>query len=55
MRVTNLDNGRSITVRINDRGPFAGGRIVDLSWGAARALDMLRRGVARVRLEVLQD
>ena len=55
VRVTNLDNGRSITVRINDRGPFAGGRIVDLSWGAARALDMLRRGVARVRLEVLQD
>ncbi|HMC34495.1 MAG TPA: septal ring lytic transglycosylase RlpA family protein [Myxococcales bacterium] len=55
VRVTNLDNGRSITVRINDRGPFASGRIVDLSWEAARVLDMLRRGVARVRLEVLQD
>ena len=55
VRVTNLANGRSVTVRINDRGPFAGGRLVDLSWEAARELDMLRSGVARVRLEVLPD
>jgi rare lipoprotein A len=55
LRVTNLENGRSITVRVNDRGPFASGRIVDLSWEAARALDMLRSGVAHVRLEVLGD
>jgi rare lipoprotein A len=55
VRVTNLANGRSVTVRINDRGPFAGGRLVDLSWEAARELDMLRSGVARVRLEVLAD
>jgi rare lipoprotein A len=55
VRVTNLANGRSVTVRINDRGPFAGGRLVDLSWEAARELDMLGSGVARVRLEVLPD
>jgi len=55
VRVTNLANGRSVTVRINDRGPFAGGRLVDLSWEAARKLDMLRSGLARVRLEVLPD
>jgi rare lipoprotein A len=55
VRVTNLANGRSVTVRINDRGPYAGGRVVDLSWEAARELDMLRSGVARVRLEVLPD
>jgi rare lipoprotein A len=53
IRVTNLENGRSVTVRVNDRGPFAGGRIVDLSWQAARELDMVDSGVARVRLEVL--
>jgi len=55
VRVTNLDNGRSVTVRINDRGPFSAGRIVDLSWAAARELDMLRSGVARVRVQVLAD
>ncbi len=55
VRVTNLENGRSVTVRINDRGPFAGGRIVDLSWEAARELGMLRAGVARVRVEVVPD
>jgi peptidoglycan lytic transglycosylase len=53
LRVTNLDNGRSVTVRINDRGPFAQGRILDLSFAAARELGMLRSGVARVRIEVL--
>ena len=50
LRVENLENGRSVRVRVNDRGPFVGGRIVDLSKAGARALDMLQRGVARVRL-----
>lgn len=51
VRVTNLDNGRSVTVRVNDRGPFVKGRIIDLSVAAAKRLDMLRAGVARVRVE----
>jgi len=53
--VTNLDNGRTATVRINDRGPFVGDRIIDLSYAAARVLDMIGPGTARVRLEVLRD
>jgi len=54
VRVTNLDNGRSVVVRINDRGPYGGGRIIDLSQGAAQQLGMIQSGVARVRLDVLQ-
>jgi rare lipoprotein A len=50
-RVTNLDNGRSIIVRVNNRGPFVRNRLVDLSVGAARALDFYRHGTARVRVE----
>jgi len=50
MRVENARNGRSVRVRVNDRGPFVKGRIVDVSQAAARALDFLREGVARVRL-----
>ena len=53
VRVTNLANGRSVVVRINDRGPFKPGRVIDLSRVAAQRLDMVRSGVARVRLEVL--
>ncbi len=53
VRVTNLKNGRSTEVRINDRGPFVEGRIIDLSFGAARAIDMVGMGIARVRLEIL--
>ena len=53
IRVTNLDNGRSVVVRVNDRGPYVAGRIVDLSSAAARELGMLRSGLARVHLEVL--
>jgi rare lipoprotein A len=53
VRVTNLDNGRSIVVRVNDRGPFARGRIIDLSRHAAEQLDMIRAGVARVRVTYL--
>ena len=54
VRVTNVSNGRSVVVRINDRGPFKPGRIVDLSWGAAGVIDMRSRGITRVKLEVLQ-
>ncbi|RUM88170.1 MAG: septal ring lytic transglycosylase RlpA family lipoprotein [Thermodesulfatator sp.] len=51
--VTNLKNGRRVVVRINDRGPFVPGRIIDLSYAAARALDMIQDGVVPVRLTVL--
>jgi len=51
-KVTNLDNGRSVKVRINDRGPFVEGRILDVSYGAAKKLDMVRAGLARVRIEI---
>lgn len=51
--VTNLQNGRQVEVRINDRGPFVKGRILDLSYAASRCLGMTRPGTARVRLEVL--
>ncbi len=50
-RVTNLDNGRSIVVRVNDRGPYAQNRVIDLSIGAAKALDFYGRGLAHVRVE----
>ena len=53
VRVTNLTNGKSTLVRINDRGPFVQGRIIDLSVAAAKAIDMWRAGVAKVRLEVV--
>jgi rare lipoprotein A len=49
--VTNLANGRSVTVRVNDRGPFVRGRIVDVSQSAAKQLGMTGRGVARVKVE----
>lgn len=53
VRVTNLSNGRSTVVRINDRGPFLKGRVLDLSFGAARALRLVGAGVGRVRVEPL--
>jgi rare lipoprotein A len=53
IRVTNLWNGRSVILRINDRGPFIRGRIVDVSYGAARQLGMIGSGVASVKIEVL--
>jgi rare lipoprotein A len=55
VKVTNLRNGRSVVVRVNDRGPFVGTRIADLSQAAATEIGMMRRGVARARIEVLQD
>ena len=50
VRVTNLDNGKSIIVRVNDRGPYARGRIIDLSAHAAQLLDVVKTGTARVRV-----
>ena len=55
MRVTNLQNSKSIDVVINDRGPFAKGRIIDLSYAAAKRVAMIGPGTARVRVEVLDD
>lgn len=55
VKVTNLRNGRTVVLRVNDRGPFIGSRIADLSQAAASYLGMLRRGLAHVRLEVLRD
>ncbi|WP_235919366.1 septal ring lytic transglycosylase RlpA family protein [Aureimonas psammosilenae] len=51
VKVTNLKNNRSIVVTINDRGPFIKGRLIDLSKGAARQLDFVHSGVARVQIE----
>jgi rare lipoprotein A len=53
VRVINLRNGRNVTVRINDRGPYSRGRVIDVSYAAARELGMLDSGVIPVRLEVL--
>lgn len=51
LRVTDLENGRSVVVTVTDRGPFRRGRVVDVSLAAARALGMIERGVAQVRVE----
>jgi rare lipoprotein A len=53
VRVTNLRNGRQVVVRINDRGPYGRGRIIDVSYAAAQALDMLDAGVVPARVEVV--
>ena len=53
VRVTNRSNGKSVVVRINDRGPYASGRVIDLSRGAAQAVSMIGSGVVPVNLEVL--
>jgi rare lipoprotein A len=52
--VTNLWNGRSAVVRINDRGPYVGQRVIDLGHGAAEELGLFHSGIAQVKLEVLQ-
>ena len=54
LRVTNVDSGRSVTVRVNDRGPYVQGRVVDVSYSAADALGMVGKGVAKVKLDVVQ-
>lgn len=53
VKVTNLHNGKSVIVRVNDRGPVVPGRIIDVSYGAARALQFKHRGLQRVRLDVV--
>lgn len=53
VEVTNLKNGRKVRVRINDRGPFVKGRIIDLSYAAARKIGMLSSGVAKVRVKAV--
>jgi rare lipoprotein A len=54
VRVTNLKNGKSVIVRINDRGPFIGGRVIDLSLGAAKIIGMTHSGVARVSYVIIK-
>ena len=54
LRVTNTTTGRSVTVRVNDRGPYVPGRVVDVSYSAAQALGMVRSGTANVKLDVVQ-
>ena len=54
VEVTNLDNGKQVVVRVNDRGPFVGDRIIDLSYGAAKALDFVNHGIANVKIEVIK-
>ena len=54
-KVTNLTNGKTVEVQINDRGPFIDGRMVDLSQAAAKALGMIDRGTARVQIDLLPD
>jgi len=53
VRVTNVANGRSVTVRINDRGPFVPGRVVDVSYSAAERLGIMERGITKVKLDVV--
>jgi rare lipoprotein A len=53
VRVTNLRNGRAVVVRVNDRGPIVPGRIIDLSYGAAQALQFRHKGLQRVRLDLV--
>lgn len=53
VRVDNLENGKSVIVRVNDRGPFVAGRIIDLSNKAAHAIDMVKKGTAKVKLTIL--
>jgi rare lipoprotein A len=55
VRVTNLENGRDVVVRINDRGPFRKGRVIDVSYAAARKLGLVHSGVAKVRVQVLGE
>jgi rare lipoprotein A len=55
LRVTDVETGRSVVVTVNDRGPFAKGRVVDVSYAAAKRLGIVERGLARVRVERLGD
>lgn len=54
VKVTRPDNRKSVVVKINDRGPFTKGTIIDLSYAAAKELDMIKKGIAKVRIEVIE-
>ena len=54
LKVTDVTTGRSVTVRVNDRGPFVGGRVVDLSYSAAAALGIVDQGITKVRLDIVR-
>ena len=54
VKVTHVENKRSVTVRINDRGPFVKGRVIDLSLAAAEELQMVKAGIAQVKLEIVE-
>ena len=54
LKVTNLKNKKSVVVRVNDRGPFVRGRIIDLSVAAAKKIDMIRDGVAKVKIKIVR-
>ena len=54
VKVTNLENDKSVTVRINDRGPYVEGRILDCSYGVARDLGFVDKGIATVRIDVIE-
>ncbi|MGC2123821.1 MAG: septal ring lytic transglycosylase RlpA family protein [Xanthobacteraceae bacterium] len=54
VRVTNVATGRSVIVKVNDRGPFVSGRVVDVSYAAAELLGIVRRGTAKVKLDIAQ-
>lgn len=54
LRITNVENNKSVVVRVNDRGPFKKDRIIDLSYAAARDIDMISKGVVKVKIEVLK-
>ena len=55
LKVTNVQNGKSVVVKVTDRGPYGRGRIIDLSWGAAKELGILSQGVAMVTVELAED
>ena len=55
IKVTNLSNGKSAVLKVNDRGPYKHGRILDVSQGAAKKLDMIKTGTAQVRIQVLSS
>jgi rare lipoprotein A len=53
--VVNVENNKSVKVRVTDRGPFVRGRIIDLSYAAAKKIDMLQKGIAKVTIYLLKD
>ena len=54
LRVTNLNNKKSVLVRVNDRGPWVPGRLIDLSYAAAKKIDMVQQGLVKVRVEIIE-